>query len=382
MSQNIDKSAVPQAESIQGAHPSGLRKKALWTIAFIAIAVLTVWAITSQNKNFSFSSFWAFLSELNPIWITAAVLTMFAYVLFEGLAIRTLCHSIGYRTTVRQSWGYSSADIYFSALTPSATGGQPASAFFMMKDGIPGSSTTAILLINLIMYTLSIFVLGVAFLLITPGLLGYFSAASRAFIFVGFGVLLLITSIFFFLLKKASVIRWMGTKFISFLAKIKIVRRKEAKLKRMNSAIDSYEHAVSELGEHRGPLFKCFLYNLLQRSSLIFVSLFTYMAAGGDAAHLLEFFGAECLVIIGYNFIPIPGGMGIADALLLDVFARFLGDSQFAANLELLSRSISFYLCVLLCGIIFLSRCIRAAKKNPSRRAPAKPATSATSDGE
>jgi uncharacterized protein (TIRG00374 family) len=305
---------------------------------------------------------------------------MFAYVLFEGLAIRTLCRSLGYRTKVRQSWEYSSADIYFSALTPSATGGQPASAFFMMKDGIPGSFTTAILLINLIMYTLSIFTLGLAFLLITPGLFGYFSAASRIFIFIGFGVLLLISSIFFFLLKKASVIRWIGTKVIGFLAKIKLVRRKEGKLARMNSAIDSYEHAVSALGKHRGPLFKCFLYNVLQRSCLIFVTLFAYMAAGGDASNLLEFFGAECLVIIGYNFIPIPGGMGIADALLLDVFARFLGNSQFAANLELLSRSVSFYLCVLLCGIIFLVRCIRGAKKARVARVAATPASSDTSE--
>ena len=144
---------------------------------------------------------------------------------------------------------------------------------------------------------------------------------------------------------------------------IKIVRRKEAKIARMNSAINSYEHAVLALGKHRGPLVKCFIYNLLQRSTLIFVTLFAYLAAGGDPSNLFEFFGAECLVIIGYNFIPIPGGMGIADALLLDVFARFLANSQFAANLELLSRSISFYLCVLLCGIIFLARCIRGAKK-------------------
>ena len=72
------------------------------------------------------------------------------------------------------------------------------------------------------------------------------------------------------------------------------------------------------------------------------------------------------MAILGYNFIPIPGAMGVADALLLDVFGSFLGNAQAAANLELLSRSISFYLCVLLCGISFLVRCIMLSKKAPA----------------
>ena len=51
---------------------------------------------------------------------------------------------------------YSAADIYFSAITPSATGGQPASALLMVGDGIPTAVTTVVLLLNLAMYNLSI----------------------------------------------------------------------------------------------------------------------------------------------------------------------------------------------------------------------------------
>ena len=382
MTPNSHNSAPPHSESVKGAHPSGLRKKALWTIVFILIAVLTVWAITSQNKSFSFAAFGSFLKELNLVWILAAVLAMVAYVMFEALALRTLCKSLGYRTSLKRSYSYSSADIYFSAITPSATGGQPASAFFMMKDGIPGSATTAILLMNLIMYTLSILFLGLISFAVTPWMLMHFSTASRIFIYVGIAVQVAIGSIFIILLKKANVIRWIGCNLIFLLAKFKIIRRRERKLAKLNRAIDSYEHTVTSLGKQKGALAKAFLCNVLQRASLVIVSLCAYMAAGGSFDRLPEFFGAECMAIIGYNFIPIPGAMGVADVLLLDVFGSFLGNAQAAANLELLSRSISFYLCVLLCGISFLVRCVMLSKrKSASGTASADiPDTAATTD--
>ena len=63
--------------------------------------------------------------------------------------------------------------------------------------------------------------------------------------------------------------------------------------------------------------------------------------------------------------------MGIADGLMLDVFAELCKNGNMPTNLELLSRAISFYLCVILCGISFLIRCAqqsvkakKAAKKN------------------
>ena len=55
--------------------------------------------------------------------------------------------------------------------------------------------------------------------------------------------------------------------------------------------------------------------------------------------------------MLGSNFIPIPGAMGIADYLMLHGFQVVL-TAQAAASLELLSRSISFYICIIFCGIL------------------------------
>ena len=50
---------------------------------------------------------------------------------------------------------------------------------------------------------------------------------------------------------------------------------------------------------------------------------------------------------------PGPGAMGVSDYLLLDGLGRFMHNDM-AVTLELLSRSVSFYSCVIISGIIVI----------------------------
>ena len=54
------------------------------------------------------------------------------------------------------------------------------------------------------------------------------------------------------------------------------------------------------------------------------------------------------------SFFPIPGAMGVADYLMLDGFTAITG-REAAFELEMLSRAITFYICVAVSGIITLA---------------------------
>ena len=64
-------------------------------------------------------------------------------------------------------------------------------------------------------------------------------------------------------------------------------------------------------------------------------------------------FAMQSNVVIGAYCIPIPGSMGVTDLLMMDGFTSLMNE-QTSANLELLSRAVSFYICILLCGLIVL----------------------------
>ena len=120
------------------------KNKLIWSFLSVAIAALTIWAVVSQNKDFSLSKMIELITSSDPWWLIAAVVSMLCYIGFETLAILCILKEFGYKFSFKKGLVFSSADIYFSAITPSATGGQPASIFFMRREGV--SMTDCIML--------------------------------------------------------------------------------------------------------------------------------------------------------------------------------------------------------------------------------------------
>ena len=144
------------------------RKQWLYSLIFVLLIGLTVFTICSQSASFTREGFWEYVRAAHPAGLAAAALCTLLYILLEGLALLAICRALGYRRSVGQGVLYSAADIYFSAITPSATGGQPASAVLMMRSGIPAAPTAVALLINLVLYTLSILLMAAAGLALHP----------------------------------------------------------------------------------------------------------------------------------------------------------------------------------------------------------------------
>ena len=78
--------------------------------------------------------------------------------------------------------------------------------------------------------------------------------------------------------------------------------------------------------------------------------MFTYLATGGSIDKAPSIWSLQGFVVLGSNSIPIPGAMGVSDYIMLDGFRSIMSEAE-AVNLELLSRSCSFYVCIFLCGI-------------------------------
>ncbi len=360
--------SVTESEKNAHGHEKKLKMKLLWTFVFIAIAALTIWAITSQ-KDFSLKSFISFVKGMDPVWFSAAVLAMLGFIVFEALAIKTIIRAFGFKRSLGKCFIYSSSDIYFSAITPSSTGGQPASAYFMMRDGISGSGVTISLIVNLIMYSLSIIVIGTVSFILKPTVFLGLSTLSKVLVAIGSVCLICLVSFFILVIYKGHILHKIGDIGLTFLAKIHLIRSLDKKKAKLASAVNSYNGHVEHLRGKWKTLLAALFFNILQRSSVIAVTLFTYLASGGDPALCVEVWVAQCMVILGTNVLPIPGAMGISDFMLISAFGT-IGLESVATNLNLVSRGISFYSCVVICGISLIGRIVVyniLAKKNENK---------------
>ena len=329
------------------------QKKIFWALFSLLLAGLTIWAVYEQSEGISIRDILAKISDANKFWLILAFIMSALFVIFEGVAICSILKGAGYKRNAFDGLLYSTSDIYFSAITPSATGGQPASAFFMMKDGIPGGVVTATLILNLMMYTISIVFLGICAILINHKIFFGFSTMSKLLITAGFVVLLFLAAFFLSILRKGEKVFNLVAKILTFLHKKKIIHKLDSKLKKLEKAREDYTSCSKIISGRSDILAKAFVWNLLQRASQIAVPMLVYIALGGTPQNALTLFVTQCLITIGYNFVPVPGAMGIADYLMIDGFSGLLGRDG-AFELEMLSRGMTFYICVGLSGIITL----------------------------
>ena len=321
-----------------------INKNIIWTFVSLVLAILTIRVVLKTGKNTSVSELISVIGSSDRSFFILGVAAAAMYVWFEGVAICSILRSTAYPQSSMKGLLYSTSDVYFSAITPSATGGQPASAFFMIRDGIPAGIATATLILNLMMYTLSILVLGIISVIISPYAFWGFS---------GFAALSVLAFFFYILLKKEELIFKPLIKLITFLYDKKLIKEKDRKLARLEKAENDYKACSMLISGRSRVLTGAFFWNFLQRASQIMVPMLIYASLGGDKAEMPVVFSKQCLITIGYNFIPVPGGMGISDYLMIDGFTKMMGEYM-AYNVELISRGVTFYICVSISGIITL----------------------------
>ena len=344
------------------------RRKLTWAVLFVFIAALSVYAVITASRSFSFEQLKNMIRNAHPLYVCLAVLCMIGFILFEGLSLRVLIKSFGHKCKLKDCIKYSAADTYFSAITPSATGGQPACAYFMIDSGIPTSCTTVSLVFNLALYTVSIVIIGAICIIVYPPIYFFFRPITRVLIVLGAVTLLLLTTTAILFILKRSFIHKAADILIGIACRLRILKDSLEWKDRLDKWTEEYMQYADQIWLHKKDITIALVFNILQRTCQMAVSMFMYIAVTigrpglqmstvfANGAHLL---GAQSLISIGATYIPIPGAMGFTDLMMLDGFSTLMPESE-AAALELLSRSISFYGCVIICFIIvvvaFVSR--------------------------
>ena len=321
----------------------GMKKELFWTIVTLILSILTMY-ICFFKSSLSFSEFVEAIRGANVLWLIPAVLCMFSFIWFEGHSLTAITRCMGYPVQHRKGFLYASADIYFSSITPSATGGQPASAYFMYIDGLPAEVVTAALILNLTMYTLAIITLGLLSVIFFPGIFFQFTLSCKVMILFGIFSMVLLTLFFIILLKKKAVLLKISGIIFYLLRKLHF-RALASKLEtRFNTGMKKYNLVVAQISDKTGLLSKIYFLNLLQRTTQILVPVFVYFALHGDYSNWLLIFVIQCYVVVGSNFLPMPGAVGISEFIMFFGYTMLM-DSDSALGLAVASRGISFYTC-------------------------------------
>ncbi len=342
-------------------------KKQIINILFILLLMgLTIYALAKSNKELSFANIKAFILSCKPIYLIAAFICMLLFIFFEGLSVHIICTRLGYRRPLYSSMAYSTADIYYSAITPSATGGQPASAFYMIKDGIDGGTASFTLIFNLVAYIAAILVIAVIAFAAGFGLFGSLTALSKILIVASVGVQAFLLVFFILCMRCHGLVLKAGNGAIGLLAKIKIIKKPDKWKSRFAAVVEKYKRGYEQIKRNRALFAVALILNVAQRASQILIACFVCYSASQQVP-FLQLFLMQSFVLIGYNSIPLPGGVGAYEYLYLDVFGLAFADA-FVSSSMMVSRAISYYINMVFCGILTLTYHIFVTNRGTVRK--------------
>lgn len=332
------------------------KKKYLFSIIFFVILlVLTFYMLFSNNDM---NDVIQNIKNISLKYILLGVVLILVYLTTESLYIKHILKSIKCKISLLQGFIYSCIEFYFSAITPSSTGGQPAQAYYMAKDDVPFTKSSVTLLLNTITFKLVLLLLGFFAIIFYPNLIFNNSTLFTVIFIFGIVVNLIVIVICLMLMYSKKWIKSLAVFCINLGHKLKFIKDKDAKLLSFNTHLEEYQEGAKYIKEHISvTIYVCFI-TLIQRMAMFSISYIVYKAFGLSGYSYIELMVMQLSVAIAIDSLPLPGGMGASEAMLLLLYNKYFGEN-IAMSAMLVTRGLSYYLCLIISGIVVLANHIR-----------------------
>ena len=127
-----------------------MKKKVLGLI-YIAVTLAITIGICLLTTD-DFTPLFEVIQNINWWWMLGALGCMLVYFVFEAMPQYIIYKNHGYHLPLLQSVKVGMIGLYYSGITPSATGGQPMQVYYLSKLKLPVGVSSFISVLKLIFF--------------------------------------------------------------------------------------------------------------------------------------------------------------------------------------------------------------------------------------
>jgi len=302
------------------------------------------------------------LKHANIFWLTGGLGCMFLFVTCEALNIHSISKTIGRPLTIPRCEQYAFIGFYFSSITPSASGGQPAQMYYMKKDQISLADSSLIILFIVMVYQISMLLLAGCMSLFHPGTA--LAAAGQLRILLPFGLIVNGFAAFTFalLVYSENAVKNIFHFFIHLGTRLHLVKSPESTWNQALKGLSQYQQSGCMIRQEPRLFFRVLATSLIQLSALSLVPYCVYKAMGLQGHMAGELITRQSILTISASAIPTPGAVGAAEYGFLTAFKDIFGPENIKTAM-LLSRGISLYLFLIISFFICMAVHLRTTKQ-------------------
>ncbi len=345
------------------------KKNLIGGVVLLALMVLTVYHLL---KGQQLSQIFTILTQVKLRWIFAGVGLMVIFVACEGSCTRFTLRYLGHDPGRLRCLGYAFVGFYFSSITPSSTGGQPAQIYYMRKDGIPAAHGTLSMLLDTACYQVALLLCAGVALALRPDLLASMGTGLGVLLVLGAVIMVVSTVVMLLFMFLPNAARKLADGTLSLLVRVHLVKNGERWRERVEHQMEEY-HAGAEC-ILRNPIMtvRLLLITLFQLGCQFSVPYMVYRALGLVGYGVFDIICAQALLTLAVAMLPLPGAVGVTEGGFVRFFTVFFG-TRLVTPAVLLSRGVSFYAFLAISALVTLAVHLTAGRGQSSASNPAAP---------
>ena len=306
-------------------------KKNALGIALLMLLMAVTGVIVLRGQPLSLLG--AALKQLQPQYILLALGFMFAYVSCEALCTKQILGRLGHAAPFGRCLGYSFVGFYVSSITPSATGGQPATLLW-----------------------------GGAVWFFVPGLSGQMRGGLAVLLLYGGSIMIALTAGMAMVMFLPHAARKICGGVLRLLAKLRIIKNPQKAWEKLELQLAEYAKGAQCIKKNPGLTLRVLALCLVQLGMLFSVPWAVYLAFGQSGYTWAQVAGTQALVTLAVCNLPLPGAVGPAEGSFVSAF-QFIFGAALVTPAMLVSRGISFYTFLLLSAGVAVAVHLRTSRE-------------------
>ncbi len=281
-------------------------------------------------------------------WIVVAVISQLVYMFTETtviyLFIRERYKNFSYLNALKVSF----TGLFWSAVTPSSTGGQPMQIYLLHSMNVEIGYATSRLMQKFLVYQVVLTFISIISVILNFGYI--LTNDNIVFITVllvfGFVSQLAVTLVIVMFSFSPNISRKFIMFFAKVLGKIRIVKNLDSKISDIDKQLDTFHSSNKNIYKKPKLLIPAVILTFVQFIAMFLVPYFIYLSFGMTDIGPVQIATSQAFVNLMSGMIPIPGASGAAELGYTAFFgAIFVGGTLKSS--ALIWRVINYY------GVIF-----------------------------
>ena len=282
-------------------------KRYLGLAYVIVVAIILVaWAVHTGQLPIVLKQ----LSGLDGRWLLMSAALLASYILLRTLTLYVYLKSEGTKLGFWKCLTVTGIGQFYSAITPSSSGGQPLEVFAMARWNVPGPVATAAVSVQFIGFQLALVALGAGLWIFTRTQVSLYLGGLVWFVVLGFFLNSAMPLLVVLLGVSSPVMNALTRGAVWLLTRLRIVKNREAAQARVDQMIGEYQTSVTALFKKPSLAAKMLLLSLVQIFALMAMVVGVYHAFWLNGVPTITLVTLQTLLYLSASFMPLPGASG------------------------------------------------------------------------